>query len=408
MNIYMHTLTVDPSTAEWSTTIQDHPRQQFTQPMGPKEPIPDSPSEIFGLFFTPEILGYIVEETNRYAEQMMTPAQLLQWKPLTVEELKANMGFCILIGIVKEPALEDYLKKDPIFHYAPIASKISGERFRDIRRYLHFRDNTTIPAPGTPGSDRLAKIRPIIDMINKRCDEVYDLGRDICIDEAMIKFQGRSALNQYLPKKPIKRGIKVWVLADSENGYFHTMQVYKGKENTPEKHLGSRVVKDLAAPLKNKYHHVYFDNFFSSVGLLEDLRDVQKGNVTVSAWMDNKVVRVMSTALDATQMTSVQRRQRSGEKVPVSCPQSINDYNRKMGGVDNGDQKRQHYRCPTKFRKFYMYICSFLKDVCITNAYILHKQHSPNPKYKTMLEFRTRLAIELIGDYCSRKRPGCQ
>ena len=110
-------------------------------------------------------------------------------------------------------------------------------------------------------------------MINKRCDEVYDLGRDVSIDEAMIKFQGRSALKQYVPKKPIKRGIKVWVLADSENGYFHTMEVYKGKENTPEKHLGSRVVKDLAAPLKNKYHHVYFDKFFSSVGLLEDLRD---------------------------------------------------------------------------------------------------------------------------------------
>ena len=135
---------------------------------------------------------------------------------------------------------------------------------------------------------------------------------------------------------------------------------------------------------------------------------VQKGNVTASAWMDNKVVRVMSTASDATQMTSVQSRQRSGEKVPVSCPQSIDDYNRKMGGVDNGDQKRQYYRCPTKFRKFYMYIYSFLKDVCITNAYILHKQHSPNPKYKTVFKFRTRLAIELIGDCCSRKRPGCQ
>ncbi len=54
----------------------------------------------------------------------------------------------------------------------------------------------------------------------------------------MIKFQGRSSLKQYLPNKPVKRGIKVWVLADSQNGYFYNMQVYTGRERTPEKQLG--------------------------------------------------------------------------------------------------------------------------------------------------------------------------
>ena len=29
--------------------------------------------------------------------------------------------------------------------------------------------------------------------------------------------------------KPVKRGIKVWVLADSHNGYFQKFQVYTGK-----------------------------------------------------------------------------------------------------------------------------------------------------------------------------------
>ena len=91
-------------------------------------------------------------------------------------------------------------------------------------------------------------------MVNKRCSELYNLHRDVAVDEAMIKFQGRSTLKQYVPKKPIKRGIKVWVLADSHNGYFHSMQVYTGKESTPEKHLGARVVKDLTTSLKNKYH----------------------------------------------------------------------------------------------------------------------------------------------------------
>ena len=35
---------------------------------------------------------------------------------------------------------------------------------------------------------------------------------------------------QYVPKKPIKRGFKVWVRADSDNGFVCEYQVYCGKE----------------------------------------------------------------------------------------------------------------------------------------------------------------------------------
>ena len=49
------------------------------------------------------------------------------------------------------------------------------------------------------------------------------------MDEAMIPFQGRSCLKQYLPKKPVKCGIKVWCLADSTNGYVQRFDVYTGQ-----------------------------------------------------------------------------------------------------------------------------------------------------------------------------------
>ncbi len=118
------------------------------------------------------------------------------------------------------------------------------------------------------------------------------------------------------------------------------------------------------------------------------------GKVT---WLDNKVVRVLSTA---------QRRCRTGDKISVPCPQCIHDYNRSMGGVDRGDQNRGYYRCRTKFRKFYMYIYSFLKDVCITNSYILYQHNSHAKKLNTSLAFRLQLAKELIGNYSTRKRQG--
>ena len=116
----------------------------------------------------------------------------------------------------------------------------------------------------------------MIDHLSTKFAKVYQPHCDIAVDEAMIKFKGRSSLKQYMPLKPTKRGIKVWVAADSTNGYFPRFEVYTGKkDNSTEHGLGARVVKTLTSDFKGKYHHVYFDNFFTSLQLLEDLEKDQ-------------------------------------------------------------------------------------------------------------------------------------
>ena len=95
-------------------------------------------------------------------------------------------------------------------------------------------------------------------------------------DEAMIKFQGRSSLKQYMPMKPIKRGIKVWILGDSTNGYFSHMDIHTGRKgNEVEKGLGANVVKELTNDFQGRWHNVFFDNFFTSRALLCDLEEVK-------------------------------------------------------------------------------------------------------------------------------------
>ena len=81
-------------------------------------------------------------------------------------------------------------------------------------------NNGTLVPRGDSGYDRLGKIRLLIDHLSSRFKAVYSPHRDVAVDEAMIKFQGQSSLKQYMPLKPTKRGIKVWVLGDSHNGYF--------------------------------------------------------------------------------------------------------------------------------------------------------------------------------------------
>ena len=102
----------------------------------------------------------------------------------------------------------------------------------------------------------------------------------------------------------------------------------------------------------------------------------------------------------------VLRRQRDGTRITLPCPASIISYNAFMGDVDRGDQLRGYYSCRSKSRKFYKYIFYFLLDTAVTNAYILHTRYTESPTFKHVKDFRVVLAKSLIGDYCSRRRPG--
>ena len=230
------------------------------------------PSDVFSQLFNDSILENIVEQSNLYAQQTMGTAKYNTWQRITLEELKAYLGFNVLMGLVRLPEIEDYWKQDPFFHYAPIADRIPRDRFRDISRYLHFCDNSTLAKRGQQGYDRLGKVRPMLNAIKTSVMDNYQPSRDIVVDEAMIPFQGQSCLKQFLPNKPVKQGIKVWCLADSTNGYVHNFDVYTGKgSNSSEGTLGSRVVLMLSDHLKHKNHHMYCDNFFTSPSLFKEL-----------------------------------------------------------------------------------------------------------------------------------------
>ena len=90
----------------------------------------------------------------------------------------------------------------------------------------------------------------------------------------MIKFKRRSSIKQYLPLKPIKKCYKVWSLCDPITAYLFNYQIYLGKEETSEKEipLDECVVFDLISGHNFQGKHLYFDDFFTSLRLLENLK----------------------------------------------------------------------------------------------------------------------------------------
>ena len=156
--------------------------------------------------------------------------QTTAWTTST-DEMKAFIGFVIMMGVVKLPDLYDYWSSSEVLHCFPVASRITRKRFLELRRYLHFVDNDALPVRGEEGYDRLGKVRPIIEALRHSFLAAYSPHRECAIDEAMVKYKGRSSLKQYLPMKPIKRGFKVWVRADSTNGYINDFMSIRGRVN---------------------------------------------------------------------------------------------------------------------------------------------------------------------------------
>ena len=253
-------------------------------------------------------------------------------------------------------------------------------------------------------------------MILEETLTVYNPHKEVSIDEAMIPFKGHSSMKQYIPNKPVKRGFKVWTRADATNGYISEFYVYTGKEgDRAEVNLGAKVVMTLTKNLTNLHHHVYFDNFFTSMSLLLSLlkagiyscgtmRSNRKGSPDDLKAVVKKgfTERGQYKTWQYKNMTVI-RKLRDGTRREVPSPKSVVLYNKYMGGVDHNDQLRGYYHVRLKCRKYYKYTFWFIFEVALTNSYILCKHHTDHG-INDIKTFRVTLAKSLIRDYCTRKR----
>ena len=220
-------------------------------------------------------------------------------------------------------------------------------------------------------------MRPILTHFNAKIQELYQPGKHISVDEGMIGFKGRLSFHQYMPAKSTKYGISVEA-ADASNGFVINHEVYLGKQpgRVLANGLGYSVVMELMSPFLNKNHHVYFDNFFPSPKLLQDLQNEgtyacstvragrvgllpsscrklkregemiceQKGNLVYTKWHDKRDVNILLTNFDPLAPKTVKERQkRNGDVVCVKKPACVDLYNNSMGGVDRSDQLQSYY-----------------------------------------------------------------
>ena len=92
----------------------------------------------------------------------------------------------------------------------------------------------------------------------------------------MIPLRGRLSFKQYHRDKPIKWGMKLWILVDSKTGYNYSFDMYVGCDEDVDdfRRIGkvNGIVLKMAKVLYGQGYHLYFDRFYTSPHLLHWLR----------------------------------------------------------------------------------------------------------------------------------------
>ncbi|XP_039290397.1 piggyBac transposable element-derived protein 3 [Nilaparvata lugens] len=388
----------------------------------------DVPLDYFLKLFSIDLLEEITFQTNLYALQKGK-----ENLALSISELKIFLGVALVMSYIKYPRIRQYWSQQAGLRMDLIADAISVNRFEEIRQYLHFIDSNSIPANNT---DKAIRVRPILDKLHENFHAAVDAEECHSVDEMMIPFKGRSSLKQYLPRKPKRWGYKMWVRAGI-SGYVYCFELYQGasggRADITDCGAVGDVVLRLCHDLHGKNHKVYADNLFSSIPLVKKLRDSEiwyvgtmrinrmknadrklkshkdlkqegrgsssqvtsNNDVTITRWLDNSLVHVVSSYAGKTPESETERFSRKEKRrVPIKRPFSVDLYNKHMGGVDLMDSLVALYRNDVRNKRWYMRIFYHMLNVTVVNGWILWKWN--DHQKMDLLEFKSRVASGLI------------
>jgi len=322
---------------------------------------------------------------------------------------------------------------------------MTRNRLKALMAMLHVVD----PGSEVEG-DKLRKINPLIYFFKNKYQEFYQPRQNVAVDERMVKSRHRSGIRQFNKDKPTRWGIKLWVLADSSNGYPVDFDVYIGKvekQNVSAKGLGYDVVMKLMDSYFHQGYHLYVDNFYTSVTLFKDvfargvratgtIRDTRRdfpenlknskqwakgkdrgsvrwgrdGPCLAIQWLDNKVVSVLTTIDNANVRTQATRKCRNAQgrwgTKEVPQPGVIANYNKYMNAKDRSDQILATHNILRKCVRWWKTLFFHLIDMTIVNSYILFQEHRRNfpdepalqrVKDYSLCHFRAELVQDLCG-----------
>ena len=370
--------------------------------------------------WTLELVELIAEQTNVYMLKRQAKGDARKQPATTPREMWVFLGLILAMGFHDLPRYCNFWSRDEYLGVKALSECMPRDRFNYLRRHLHLVDDDAI---ATKDRHTHYKVDPLVHSLQTTFLRSYCPSQEIVVDEFMIKCKGRAKGIVVMPKKPVKRGFKMWSLSCSCCGYLCNFNIYTGKlTEKRDVGLAKKAVLGLTEHFEGINHVMYLDNYFTSLDLVVELRQkqiysvgttrsdskglpaslkgkklpIEKGAykcITVGsgdsavncfAYHDRKIVRFMTNAFPPSMTTKGAVRGSSGLLVKREIPPLVPAYNKYMGGVDRTGQLRQYYGNDHRCKRPWLRIFFHLFDLAVNNAFLLYKhdcnRYSIRPK----------------------------
>lgn len=391
------------------------------------------PMNCFSYFFE-ELIRFVTLESNKYAISRSFKQEII-----CESEMTAFLGIIINSMYMKVSDRDMYWSNDRDTRIAAVADLLSRNRFKEVMRSLHFRDNQTMPSDNT---DKYFKVRPLFSNLNTNL-EVFENGEFISVDESIQPYFGFHGAKQYMKGKPHKFGYKMWC-ACAPSGIPLHCEPYAGASTEISEYglgkCGDVVANAITRLGLDPGSQVIADNYFMSpnllkwatereIGLTGTLRsnrlgqipkpvhDGAKGSyssiidteqqIIYTSWQDRKSVLIGSNTYSCEPLQAVMVGKGSRRNT-VQKPDLIVKYNASMGGVDLLDFWLSIYGPRIRSRKWYWPIFSWVVGVSLVASWKLWLSHVSSDEKKNnrggFLHFIRTINHGIRGDVVERRQ----
>lgn len=357
--------------------------------------------------------------TKRYKRKRM-------WVKMTSWYLIAWIDVLVRNGARRKRSIyeswtEMYGLRDPV-----IADVMNRDAFAQAQQFVVFQDYSAPPTSAANKADKYWKVRKLLNQVALSSQQLWTLGVNITIDESMIRCKSRFVTwKQYMPLKPIKHGIKVFVLACGESGYVYNFDVYQGRQSSGSTSVMELVLGTLiTGNLQGSGRILYTDNYYTSIALAVTLlamygiyivgtyspkknarhaedsfpfakltasdakvvnrgwmrratnvvtRGLNRAKVQSIVWKDSKMCGFISTAFVGLCDKSEVFRSIKGsyKSLKVKAHDCIIAYLRHYGAVDRADRGMGDYTVTVRASRWYMRVVFWALDVVLWNMWVI-------------------------------------
>lgn len=287
---------------------------------------------------------------------------------------------------------------------------------------------------------KFAHIRELFDAVIDNCRANYVPEAVVTVDEQLLPFRGRCPFRIYIPNKPDRYGIKLFMLNDANTYYCINAIPFLGAESVQTRNItaptqGEHYVMELMRAIMYDENYslvpgrtVVCDNWFTTMGLAKKLLEKQhhlvgtirpkpylptkaiwdeklqlgenvavfnhqhKINVVYKLVKPRKICAVMTTCHN--NFTLVEKTAAKGFKTEAHM-----FYNWSKGGTDCFDMMCAHTTTHRKTRRWPCVVFFGLLNIIINNSWIIYQNQTPVDGTTDRLIFTQDMAHKLCIDW---------